>query len=58
MKYEIVKDNKYEYVDIGKGPVVIFLHGLMGALSNFEKTANIIVCTSLNYFSNSWNYSL
>ena len=42
MKYEIVKDNKYEYVDIGKGPVVIFLHGLMGALSNFEKTANII----------------
>ena len=42
MKYEIIKDNKYEYVDIGKGPVVIFLHGLMGALSNFEKTANII----------------
>ena len=42
MKYEIVKDNKYEYIDIGKGPVVIFLHGLMGALSNFEKTANII----------------
>ena len=42
MKYEIIKDNKYEYVDIGKGPVVIFLHGLMGALSNFEKTAKII----------------
>ena len=42
MKYEILINNKYEYVDIGKGPVVIFLHGLMGALSNFEKTANII----------------
>ena len=42
MKYEIIKDNKYEYVDIGDGPVVIFLHGLMGALSNFEQTANII----------------
>ena len=42
MKYEIIKDNKYEYVDIGEGPVVIFLHGLMGALSNFEQTANII----------------
>lgn len=42
MKYEIIKDNKYEYVDIGKGPVVIFLHGLMGALSNFEQTAKII----------------
>ena len=42
MKYEIIKDNKYEYVDIGEGPVVIFLHGLMGALSNFEQTAKII----------------
>lgn len=42
MKYEIIKDNKYEYVDIGEGPIVIFLHGLMGALSNFEQTANII----------------
>ncbi|MFL2563919.1 MAG: alpha/beta fold hydrolase [Flavobacteriales bacterium] len=42
MIYEIIKDNKYEYVDIGEGPVVIFLHGLMGALSNFEQTANII----------------
>ena len=42
MKYEIIKDNKYEYVDIGKGPVLIFLHGLMGALSNFEQTAKII----------------
>ena len=41
MKYEIIKDNKYEYVDIGKGPDVIFLHGLMGALSNFEQTAKI-----------------
>ena len=42
MKYEIIKDNKYEYIDIGEGPVVIFLHGLMGALSNFEQTAKII----------------
>ena len=42
MKYEIIKDNKYEYVDIGDGPVVIFLHGLMGDLSNFEQSANII----------------
>ena len=42
MKYEINKKGDYEYVDIGKGPVVIFLHGLMGALSNFEKTARIL----------------
>jgi len=42
MKYEIVKDGTYEYVDLGEGSVVIFLHGLMGALSNFEQTARII----------------
>ena len=42
MKYEIIKDGTYEYVTIGEGPIVIFLHGLMGALSNFEKTATII----------------
>ena len=42
MKYETVKDGTYEYVDLGEGPVVIFLHGLMGALSNFEQTARII----------------
>ena len=42
MKYKIVKDDTYEYVDVGEGPVVIFLHGLMGALSNFEQTARII----------------
>ena len=42
MKYETVKDGTYEYVDLGEGPVVIFLHGLMGALTNFEKTARII----------------
>ena len=42
MKYEIVKDKGYQYVDLGEGPVVVFLHGLMGALSNFEKTARII----------------
>ena len=58
MKYEIIKDNKYEYVDIGEGPVVIFLHGLMGALSNFEQTAKIIayngyrvIATIITYFA-------
>ena len=42
MDYKTVKKDEYQYVDIGEGPVVIFLHGLMGALSNFEKTARII----------------
>ncbi len=42
MEYKTVKKGEYQYIDIGEGPVVIFLHGLMGALSNFEKTARII----------------
>lgn len=42
MKYEITRNEKYEYVEMGEGPVVLILHGLMGALSNFEQTARII----------------
>lgn len=42
MEYQIKKKGDYQYVDLGTGPTVIFLHGLMGALSNFEKTARII----------------
>mgnify|MGYP001161468491 FL=1 len=42
MNYEIIKDGTYKYVSIGEGPVIIFLHGLMGALSNFETTSRII----------------
>lgn len=42
MEYQIKKKGDYEFVDLGTGPTVIFLHGLMGALSNFEKSARII----------------
>ena len=30
----------YTYEEAGEGPTIIFLHGLMGALSNFEDTFN------------------
>ena len=30
----------YTYAEAGEGPTIIFLHGLMGALSNFEDTFN------------------
>lgn len=33
---EIKKDGKFEYVEKGEGPVIILLHGLFGALSNFK----------------------
>jgi pimeloyl-ACP methyl ester carboxylesterase len=36
MNLEIKHENDFEYVDEGSGPVLILLHGLFGALSNFK----------------------
>lgn len=36
MDYEIKKEGKFEYVEAGSGPVLLLLHGLFGALSNFK----------------------
>ncbi len=36
MGYEIKKEGKFEYVEVGEGPVLLLLHGLFGALSNFK----------------------
>lgn len=36
MSVEIKKENGFEYVEEGNGPVIILLHGLFGALSNFK----------------------
>ncbi|MBE2246655.1 MAG: alpha/beta hydrolase [Candidatus Competibacteraceae bacterium] len=36
MNKEIKKDGEFEYLDAGQGPVMIVLHGLFGALSNFR----------------------
>ncbi len=37
---EIKKNGKFEYVEKGEGPVIILLHGLFGALSNFKDVMN------------------
>ena len=37
MDEKIKKEGKFEYVELGSGPVVLVLHGLFGALSNFEE---------------------
>lgn len=34
------KDGGFEYVEVGEGPVVVVLHGLFGALSNFKDVLN------------------
>ncbi len=40
MAYEIKDDGKFQYIEEGEGEVVILLHGLFGALSNFEDLFN------------------
>jgi len=35
MEYEIIKDGKYEYLEVGEGETLMLCHGLFGALSNF-----------------------
>lgn len=36
MKPEIREENGFQYVEQGEGPVILILHGLFGALSNFQ----------------------
>jgi pimeloyl-ACP methyl ester carboxylesterase len=36
MDENIKKDGGFEYVEVGNGPVMVVLHGLFGALSNFK----------------------
>jgi pimeloyl-ACP methyl ester carboxylesterase len=37
MNYQIKEKDGYKYIDEGKGEVLLLLHGLMGALSNWER---------------------
>ncbi|UTW64345.1 alpha/beta hydrolase [bacterium SCSIO 12741] len=36
MEYELKKEGKFEYLEEGEGPVIVILHGLFGAMSNFQ----------------------
>lgn len=36
MKFDIKEEGKFKYVEEGEGPVLLFLHGLFGALSNYQ----------------------
>jgi len=40
MEYKIHKEGKYNYIDEGKGEVLLLLHGLFGALSNWKDVLN------------------
>ncbi len=36
MNYEIQEDSKFKYIEVGAGEPLLLLHGLFGALSNFQ----------------------
>ena len=36
MEYEIKKDDKFDFLEVGEGDTLMLLHGLFGALSNFS----------------------
>jgi len=38
MQPQLKEEGEFRYIDVGEGPVLMFLHGLFGALSNFEGT--------------------
>ena len=37
---EIIEEGKYKYLEQGEGPVLLLLHGLFGALSNFKEVVD------------------
>lgn len=38
MKYEVIDEDGFKYIEAGKGEPLVLLHGLMGELSNWEPT--------------------
>ncbi|NND77155.1 MAG: alpha/beta hydrolase [Flavobacteriales bacterium] len=36
MRDQLIEEGKFKYIEQGEGPVIIVLHGLFGALSNFK----------------------
>ncbi|MCO6482260.1 MAG: alpha/beta hydrolase [Flavobacteriales bacterium] len=35
---QVKEEGEFKYIDVGDGPPLMFLHGLFGALSNFQET--------------------
>lgn len=40
MDYKIKEENGFKYLEVGSGPVLLILHGLFGAMSNFREVIN------------------
>jgi len=37
MEYTLIREQGYEYIEKGEGPILLLLHGLFGALSNWNE---------------------
>ncbi|MEP6513045.1 MAG: alpha/beta hydrolase [Parafilimonas sp.] len=46
MRYEIKHFDKFKFIEVGEGEPLVLLHGLFGALSNFE---SLITCFKNDY---------
>ena len=40
MSLDLIEEGKFRYVKVGEGKPLILLHGLFGALSNFQDVIN------------------
>ena len=40
MELAIKEENGFSYIEVGEGPVLLLLHGLMGNLSNWSDVIN------------------
>ena len=49
MNFTPKKENKFKYIEEGNGTPIIFLHGLMGGLSNFEKLISFFSENNLSF---------
>ena len=52
MVLETIKEKGYEYIEVGEGPVIVLLHGLMGGLNNFENVIGIFAKGDLPNLAN------
>jgi pimeloyl-ACP methyl ester carboxylesterase len=50
MDYVLKEENGFSYIEAGEGQTLLLLHGLMGALSNWEKLLkSLVLITGLYY---------
>ena len=45
MDYHIIEESGFKYVDVGQGETIMLLHGLFGALSNWEELVSDLKTT-------------